>query len=88
MSLIEEAQAVRVERAEEYSEDGYDLNVVASLWSAILGVDLGPQQVARMMILLKVARDHVRPRKDNLIDIIGYADVLHCKRKHLKEKNG
>jgi hypothetical protein len=51
---------------------------IASLWSAYLGKPVTPTDVARMMILLKVARSQVGDESDpdHATDIAGYADLL------------
>lgn len=49
---------------------------IASLWSAYLGVGIGPKQVALMMALLKVARTKLGNENiDDYIDLGGYAGV-------------
>ena len=37
---------------------------------------LSAEDVARMMILLKIARDVFTPTRDNLVDICGYARCI------------
>lgn len=53
-------------------EDTFGL--IARLWSARLGIDLRPDQVAVMLIDLKTARAWKNPcHADNFVDIAGYA---------------
>jgi hypothetical protein len=55
---------------------------IARLWNAYIAnrkepqSRLTPEDVARMMILLKIARDVFTPKRDNLVDICGYARCL------------
>ena len=51
---------------------------IADLWSAYLGKPVTSTDVARMMILLKVARSQVGDESDpdHATDIAGYADLL------------
>ena len=51
---------------------------IAGLWSAYLAVSLTPTDVARMMILLKVARSQEGDESDpdHATDIAGYAELL------------
>jgi hypothetical protein len=44
----------------------------AKLWSVVLGIDVTPQQVALCMVQVKVARQLNAPKRDNLVDAIGY----------------
>lgn len=67
-------QAVTVDRAATHgnAEDGFAL--IASLWGAYLGDEIGTADVASMMVLLKVARIQSNPaHADNWVDVAGYA---------------
>ena len=47
------------------------------MWGVIL--DVGPlsaEDVALCMIAVKLARQATRPKRDNIVDIAGYARVL------------
>lgn len=57
----------------EGAEDNFD--TISHFWSAYLGFEIAPQDVANMMVLLKVARnaDGVYT-EDNYADIAGYAE--------------
>lgn len=46
---------------------------IAQAWSAYLGIHINKRQVAMMLILMKVMRDKNKTKRDNLVDIIGYA---------------
>ncbi len=66
-------------RAQEYGDARRNLTMIAALWAAYLSdVDteyLSAEDVANMMILLKVTHTHGGdvPKADNWIDIAGYA---------------
>jgi hypothetical protein len=78
--LTEAAKIAGVDRSESYGHPLANHDRIAGLWQAYLDAkkpgDLTPQDVARMMILLKVARDLHAPRRDNRVDICGYAQCL------------
>ncbi|WP_037373564.1 DUF6378 domain-containing protein [Sediminimonas qiaohouensis] len=68
------AQAVTVDRAATHGdmEDNFDL--IADYWSAHLGIDVRPHDVALMLVMLKAARARGNPvHADNWVDIAGYA---------------
>lgn len=44
----------------------------ARLWSVVLGIDVTPQQVALCMVQVKIARELNVPKRDNLVDAVGY----------------
>lgn len=66
-------QAVNGEREQTYGspEDSFDR--IANLWSAYLKTALTGLDVAKMMILFKLARTGERAYLDNWVDIAGYA---------------
>lgn len=80
-SILDEAAKIAgVDRSEAYGHPLDNHRRIAALWQAYLDARkpgaLTPQDVARMMILLKVARDIHAPKRDNLVDIAGYARCL------------
>lgn len=49
---------------------------IAALWSAYLGVEIGPEQVAMCMVLLKCSRLRATPgHEDSIADIEGYLHI-------------
>jgi hypothetical protein len=79
-SILEEAQAAVLERGESYGDVEDSFADIAWGWSRILGFPdnqvLQPKTVGLMMIWLKIAREMHRPKRDNLVDIAGYAECL------------
>lgn len=76
-SILHEAhRLVHGDRGEDYGHPYDDFSRTARIWSAILGVDVTPQQVALCMIGLKISREVHRPKRDNRTDIAGYAETL------------
>ena len=77
--LDEAAKVVTGQRREDYGGVRESFSRIAGMWSAYLGVEVGPQDVSMMMILLKVARARAgieatsEPQRDSLVDIAGYA---------------
>jgi len=68
------------ERGRLYGDAAPNMAKTAQLWSAVLGVDVTPAQVALCMIQLKIARLLVTPGRanaDSIVDIAGYSAVLH-----------
>jgi len=65
---------------------------IADLWNAYMRNRLGPEtplnpsDVCHMMILVKMARDMFCPKRDNLVDIAGYARCIERIRKKLDEE--
>lgn len=76
--LTEASQLVEQERFSSYgnpTETGkYDL--IASFWSVIFKTKVTAKQVVIAMIALKLAREILKPQRDNLVDVAGYALIL------------
>lgn len=75
--ILEEAhELVDGPRQEDYGHPIDNFNKMAMMWSAILGTQVSEQEVALCMIATKIARETNRPRRDNRVDIAGYAKTL------------
>lgn len=72
--ILEEARdLIRGDRASSYGDAKASFARIASLWSTYKGVEITAKDVAAMMILLKVSRGVTSAKRDNWVDIIGYA---------------
>lgn len=77
--LDEAAQATSQDRNTDYGHPRDNLENTARLWSAYLSrsmraeVTIEPRDVCNMMVLVKVSRDANAPKRDNLVDIAGWA---------------
>jgi hypothetical protein len=78
--LYDAYHAVYGDRQADYGTVTANFNTIADLWSttlrSILKENITPEQVGLCMIQVKVARQMYKPKKDNLIDIAGYAATL------------
>ena len=74
--LYEAHNLVHGVRGEDYGHPYEDFSRTAKIWSAILGVDVTPEQVALCMIGVKISRECNKPKRDNRVDIAGYAEAL------------
>lgn len=73
-SILDEAAAITsVDRQAAYGHPRANFGRIAALWSGYLGFEVTPRQVALCMCLVKVARDVHAPKRDNLVDLAGYA---------------
>ena len=78
--LDEAARLVSGPRRKSYDHPLPNHQRIADLWNAYMAArpaePLTACDVVRMMILLKLARDVFTPKRDNLVDIAGYAACL------------
>lgn len=75
--LLDAARIIK-ERGEAYGAAAANMATTARLWSVVLNTEVTPAQVALCQIQLKVARLLVTPsHADSVLDIAGYAAVLH-----------
>jgi len=61
------------ERNNSYGPPNQDFAKTATMWRVILGVDVEPKDVALCMIALKLSRATWAAKRDNWVDIAGYA---------------
>jgi hypothetical protein len=79
--IIETAnQLVGGDRAKQHGDKRRNFQTIANMWSAYLGDQLAkpltPEQIAWLMVLLKVARTKSGSKNvDNAIDAVGYSGI-------------
>ena len=72
------------DRQEDYGDCNIELDRVATMWSVIFKTDITPNQVALAMIALKITRQMHTNKRDNWVDIAGYArigDIVNTNKK-------
>lgn len=77
----EKAAEINRDRMATYGDPRPNYEMLAKLWSAMLGVEISPEMAVAMVLQLKVMREVCGgfrgDYKDNLEDICGFANVLH-----------
>jgi hypothetical protein len=72
--LMEAEELINGSRQKIYGHPFHDFSRTAKIWSAMLGIEIAPVQVAYMMIAVKLSRLCQSPaHRDSLVDIAGYA---------------
>ena len=80
-TILQQAQLiVDGQRRDDYGDMRASFKRIAGMWSSYLGTDVNMFDVAHMMIMLKLSRNHDRYNKDSMVDVCGYAycaDRIH-----------
>ena len=77
-AMLKDAANVVAERRKVYGDPAASMAAVARRWSITLGRTVTPAEVVLCLIDLKIARlGHDRKHQDSILDIAGYAAVLH-----------
>lgn len=85
MNILEEAQSIIYgDREKTYGHPSVNLDNIAKFWTVYLGVGVDAQDVATMMVLLKIARLMNQPdHRDSVVDGAGYLALIE----RIKEKH-
>jgi hypothetical protein len=73
-ALLEAQGLVHGDRNAAYGSPLDDFRRTAKMWSAILGVEVQPEKIGLCMIAVKLSRECNKHKRDNLVDIAGYAE--------------
>ena len=68
--------SITEERGKDYGPVRDNFDRTAQMWQSILGCKVSAEQVGLCMIALKISRETFKHKDDNLIDIIGYTELL------------
>lgn len=73
--LHEADKLVHGDRGNDYGSPREDFERTAKLMSAVLGTSVTAEQVPLLMMCVKLSRQCHKPKRDNLVDIAGYAET-------------
>ena len=76
--LFNEVQLTLAQRGNIYGNAGVNHRRISELWSGYYDSYISPEQVAMMMLLVKVARlSQTSDHEDSLKDLLGYGLIYH-----------
>jgi len=86
LELLDAAKIAVQERGDEYGGPWQNHERIAVMWTAIMGVEFSPEQVALCLAAMKIARlAHNSDHQDSWKDLAGYAatgsECLHERQK-------
>ena len=77
-SILQEAQRiVNGERQADYSDPVKNFEHIARIASAILKKEITSEECCIVMIAVKHAREQYKHKRDNLVDLVGYQEILY-----------
>jgi hypothetical protein len=74
--LAEAAEIVDGDRQQHYGPPGENHGRTAALWTAYLGTPVSAADVCALNILQKLSRERHAAKRDNLVDVAGYAECM------------
>jgi len=89
MHVFDEAKTlITNDRQSTYGHPLDDFSKTALIWQAILGVPVTPEQVALCMVGVKISREVHMPKRDNIVDAVGYLGTLTMIQEEREIRNG
>ena len=77
MTILEDAgKLVTGDRQADYGDIEQNFTDISNMWSVILDKEITASQVVMCMVALKLCRQKNKYKRDNLVDICGYAFIL------------
>ena len=77
-SILSEAERiVNGERQADYSDPVANFKHISAIASSISKENLSPTVCAIVMIAVKLARENYKHKRDNLVDLAGYVEILN-----------
>ena len=87
-TIAEEAVSIVTgARQQTYGHPSKNFQDTARLWSVVLGIEVTATQVALCMVQVKIAREIFSPKRDNLVDSIGYLLAYDATKEITNEKS-
>ena len=77
-SILSEAERiVNGDRQADYSDPVENFKHISAIASAILKKELTAEDCVVVLMAVKLARENYRHKRDNLVDLAGYTEILH-----------
>jgi len=77
MNVLQEASTlVDNDRNEFYGHPSIKYEMIAKVWSALFSINITPREVVLAMMAVKLCRESIKHKRDNITDIAGYARIL------------
>jgi hypothetical protein len=74
--LEEAAEIVAGARHQDYRHARESFAKIATIATVLTGKDLSPQDCCKVLMAVKLTRESFQHKRDNLVDLCGYAHLL------------
>lgn len=77
-SILSEAEEiVNGSRQSDYGDAKESFSRVATIASVMTGKELAPEDCCAVLMAVKLVRESFKHKRDNLVDLCGYAELLN-----------
>lgn len=77
-SILEEAQEIlEGERESDYGDPVANFNRISRIASSILDYTISPEECVVVMMAVKLSREQYKHKRDNLVDLVAYTEILN-----------
>lgn len=77
MNVLEEALSlVEGDRNESYGDPAIKYRIIAKIWSILFQTEITPSQAVIAQIVVKLVRENLKHKRDNIVDLAGYSRIL------------
>lgn len=74
--ILDEVKDILENRNQDYGSKRQSFEMIASIASKLSKVSLTPEMCCNVLIAMKISRETVKHKRDNIKDLIGYLAIL------------
>lgn len=86
--LAEAEEIVNGSRHSDYGDARESFSRVATIASVMTGKELAPEDCCAVLMAVKLVRESFKHKRDNLVDLCGYAHIMNELNENESEKEG
>lgn len=88
-SILAEAEdIVNGSRQSDYGDARESFSRIATIASVMTGKELSPKECCAVLMAVKIVRESFKHKRDNLIDLCGYAHIMNELNENESDKKG
>ena len=86
--LAEAEEVVNGSRHSDYGDARESFGRIATIASVMTGKELSPEDCCAVLMAVKLVRESFAHKRDNLVDLCGYAHIMNELNENESEKEG